>query len=301
MRAVWSFWSKPFGSTSRSWKSGLYHLLSWVVSVETARRHYPKTALFTDDEGARMLIDRIGLGFEHVSTELDALASHDPAWWILGKLYTYRAMTEPFIHIDTDVYLWQPLPERLLIAPVFAQNPEPLAAWNGWYKPEVFELVLRRIRGGWLPPEWAWYRSSGVNQRGECCGIVGGNRLDFINYYARMAIRVIEEPSNQPAWATLHGKQLHNALVEQYLLAACLDYHRSTPGSPYRDISIAYLFDDPGNAFNERSAERVGYTHLMDAKRDGELARRLETRVMRDYPEYHERCRKYAETMGSGS
>jgi hypothetical protein len=301
MRAVWSFWSKPFRSRTPFWKSDLHHLFSWVVSVETVKRYYPKTALFTDDEGARILIDGIGLEFECVSTELNALASQDPGWWTLGKLYAYRAMTEPFFHADSDVFLWKPLPKWLTAAPVFAQNPEPISELSSWYRPEVFDRALRPIEGAWLPREWAWYRTAGVGQRAECCGIVGGNRIDFINHYARIAIQLIEEPSNQPGWASLNDKVGHNILLEQYLLAACLDYHRSTPGSPYRDVSIAYLFDCLGAAYDELQAERVGFTHLMAAKRDGEVARRLEMRVMRDYPEYHERCRKYAEKMRSGS
>ena len=300
MRAVWSFWSKPFRATRAFWTSEMYHLCSWVVSVETARRHYPKTVLFTDDEGARMLIDRIGLGFESVSTGLNALASHDPGWWTLGKLYAYRAMTEPFIHVDNDVFLWKPLPEWLTGAPVFAQNPEPIFDSN-WYRPEAFDHALRSIDGGWLPTEWMWYRSAGLAQRAECCGIVGGNRVDFINHYARMGIQLIEEPSNQAAWASLNDKIGHNILLEQYLLTACLEHHRSTPGSPYRDVSIAYLFHSPGDSLDEEKARRLGYTHLWGAKQDGEMVRRLEQRVMRDYPEHYERCRRYAGTMGTGS
>ena len=256
MRAVWSFWSKPFRSRRPFWKSNLYHLFSWVVSVERARRYYPKTALFTDDEGARTLIDGIGLEFEQVSTELNALASHDPGWWALGKLYAYGAMREPFIHVDSDVFLWKPLPEWLTSAPVFAQNPEPIMGSTFWYRPEAFEEAIQPIPNGWLPKEWRWYRSANVGQRAECCGIVGGNRVNFLNYYARTGIRLIEEPSNQAGWASLEGKEGHNILLEQYLLAACLDYHRSTPGSPYRDIAIAYLFNSPGDAHHEGNAVR---------------------------------------------
>ena len=53
MRAVWSFWSKPFKERRQGyWTSTKHHLMAWVVSVETARKHYTKTSLFTDDEGA---------------------------------------------------------------------------------------------------------------------------------------------------------------------------------------------------------------------------------------------------------
>src|SRR5690349_4701476 len=114
MRAVWSFWTKPFRAYHRHlWTSPLHHLLAWVLSVETARAHYPRTALFTDEEGARLLIDGLKLEFTTVSTELARLQGESPDWWTLGKLWTYRAQSEPFIHIDSDVFLWKRLPPAL--------------------------------------------------------------------------------------------------------------------------------------------------------------------------------------------
>jgi hypothetical protein len=59
MKAVWSFWSKPFAAHRHAmWPSEKHHLCSWVLSVETARQHYPDTWLVTDNAGARMLMDQ---------------------------------------------------------------------------------------------------------------------------------------------------------------------------------------------------------------------------------------------------
>jgi hypothetical protein len=45
MRAVWSFWSKPFVLRGHEvWLSEQHHLFSWALSVMTARRHYRTTA-----------------------------------------------------------------------------------------------------------------------------------------------------------------------------------------------------------------------------------------------------------------
>jgi hypothetical protein len=96
LKAVWSFWSKPFEAHRRhSWPSVRHHLFAWVLSVETARRHYPETCLVTDAAGARLLVDEIGLPFKHVSTELNTLDQYNPDWWALGKVYAYRMQTEP--------------------------------------------------------------------------------------------------------------------------------------------------------------------------------------------------------------
>jgi hypothetical protein len=103
----------------------MHHLLSWVLSVCEAVRHYPDTCLVTDTEGARLLVDSLGLPFRHVDLRLDALhPACDDEWWVLGKLTAYAAQTAPFIHLDNDVVLWNALPSAVTAAPVFAQNPE---------------------------------------------------------------------------------------------------------------------------------------------------------------------------------
>lgn len=301
MRAIWSFWSKPFKTHHRlTWMSEKHHLFTWVLSTETARQHYPETSLITDDEGVKILIEGIGLEFNYVSTELNALERSDPGWWALGKIYAYRAQREPFIHIDNDVFLWKPLPKRMEYAPVFAQNPEHFSSGFSCYRPEDFEFVIKCVNG-WIPEEWVWYRSAGHAQRGECCGVVGGNRVDFINYYAELAIRLIEHPLNQPAWSHLADKMGNNILFEQYLLAACIEYHKSRPSSPYRDLDIEYMFNSWDDAHIPDNAAQAGYTHLIGgAKRNPVIAERLERRVMRDYPDYYERCVRYAEKIGVG-
>jgi hypothetical protein len=149
---------------------------------------------------------------------------------------------------------------------------------------------IRRF-GGWLPEEWHWY----VKQRGNgalCCGIFGGQELAFIRHYADRAIGIIRHPRNQPVWPALGVRD--NILVEQYFLAACLQYHQRGPISPHCAIEVGYLFDSSADAFDPDCAARAGYTHLIgDAKNNRHIAERLEHRLKSHYPEYYERCCAY--------
>jgi hypothetical protein len=292
MIAVWSFWSKPFQAVRRSaWLTERHHLMGWVLSLETARCHYPRTALFTDDDGARLLVDTIGLEFDSVSTGLNALAHHDPQWWALGKLWTYRAQDAPFVHIDNDVFLWNRLPEWVETAPVLAQNPEPFLGESA-YKPELIDYFIRTAGSGWLPEEWEWYRQQVGIPRGDCCGIFGGNATDFIRHYANQALRLVEDPRNRRGWAMFGDKSDHMILLEQYLLAACVEFHRNQD-SPFRDLRIKYLFASIEEAHHAGNAVRLGYTHLIaNAKRNEAVATRLEQRVARDYAEHYERINR---------
>jgi hypothetical protein len=295
LKAVWSFWSKPFLAHHHDvWRTDKHHLLAWVLSTQAARRHYPRTALYTDDAGARVLVDGIGLEIDQIETSLNVLCARDAEWWALGKLYAYRAQTEPFIHLDNDVFLWQPLDDYLELSPLVAQNPEYFIPGRSYYQPEAFERALDGKTRAWLPPEWQWYRASGRSQRAESCGVFGGHALGFIRHYAAQAIKLIEHGGNQAGWQRLSNKIGHNVLFEQYLLAACIEYHRDRADSPYRDIAINYVFASMDEAFDPQIAGRIGYTHLIaDAKRNPTLAERLEARVAADYPAQYQRCVDY--------
>lgn len=298
MRAVWSFWSAPYrGHYHRFWHSERHHLLSWVLSVGEASRHYPDTWLFTDSAGARVLVDSLELPFRHVDLRFDRLdlTSHDNEWWVLGKLTAYAAQTAPFLHLDNDVFLWSPLPAAMMAAPVFAQNPETFYFEDqSLYRLEAFLKGIERF-SGWLPEEWLWYVKHGGN-RALCCGIFGGHKLDFIRHYADHATEIIRHPRNQAVWPTLGVRD--NILVEQYFLAACLQYHQQGRASPYAGIDAAYLFGSSTDAFDPECATKAGYTHLIgDAKKNHHIAERLERRVQSDYPKYYERCLAYLERI----
>ncbi|MBL0011670.1 MAG: hypothetical protein IPP22_13260 [Nitrosomonas sp.] len=108
---------------------------------------------------------------------------------------------EPFIHIDSDVFLWKPLPVNSH-TPLFAQNPEYFDIGTSFYMPERIESLVNK-HGGWLPKEWIWYLSSGQQQKAESCGVGGGANTEFINYYSKRALETIEHSANTTLWATL--------------------------------------------------------------------------------------------------
>jgi Family of unknown function (DUF6734) len=296
MRAVWSFWSKPFRSHYGSaWGTPLNHSLAWVVSVLTAARHYPDTLLVTDSAGARMLVDQLGLPFAAVSTELDRLHRHDPGWWMLGKLVAYARQETPFVHIDTDAFLWKPLPDRLATAPVLAQHPEHYGPEQDIYRPQDVEHAFAET-GGIIPTEWQWARSQAPGLSAENCGILGGCDIGFLRHYAETALALVERPENAAGWMRHPHKWRFTYVVEQFLLSACIGYHRAHPHSPHQGVRCEYLFRSWDEARNPNHAAKAGYTHLMaDSKRAPDVMRRLAYRVRRDWPEYYRRCVRRAQ------
>jgi hypothetical protein len=297
MRAVWSFWSKPFTAhKGRIWREPRHHLLAWGLSLKLARQHFAATQLVTDSPGKAILVDRLGLEFDDVRVDLDAIRDADHGWWTLGKLTAYSLQETPFVHLDTDVFLWKALPPWLTSAPVLTQCPEIHPLDDPWCAPRQVESVFAR-HGLSLPVEWEWASSVHTNSFWEeNCGIMGGNRVDFLRYYAETAIRLIQDPAHRAAWAEVPDKGDLNMILEQYLLSACLEYHRIDPHSPYRGITVHHLFPSWSEAFNPHASARVGYTHLLgDAKSDPTVMARLEHRVVQIDPVFARHCERVAQ------
>ena len=79
-------------------------------------------------------------------------------------------------------------------------------------------------------------------------------------------------PRHAAAWAAVPDKASLNMTVEQFLLPACLDFHRFDPGSPHRGVYLRYLFPSTSAAFDPAQAARLGFTHLLaEAKQDAQV------------------------------
>ena len=188
------------------------------------------------------------------------------------------------------------LPTELTDAPVFAQSPEFFAQTcpDGWYRIADVEKYIAESNG-WLPEEWRWYSAQSHTLQASCCGILGGNHTNFLRYYADLAIRMVEHPKNQRAWACWPRLELGNMLVEQYLLNACSAFCAQMTPHRFGDVSIAYLFERSDSPFDADKAREKGYTHLLgSAKRDPSIVKMLEQRVRADFPHKYERCQRVA-------
>ena len=272
------------------WLTPYHAYLAWVLSVECARRHYPDTTLVTDDAGAELLLNQLGLKFTRVSLELNRLHDRDADWWALGKLHAYSIQTEPFIHIDADAFLWKRLPPELESAAVFAQSPETFDPDD----PETYYLARAVEQSiAWLPDEWRSYTAGRKALTASCCGILGGTRVDLITDYANLGIRVTRDERNAPGWATWGNRGVCNVLIEQMLVNAVVAHRRTSPQSPAdATLRIEYLFPGDGDPYDPVKATAAGYTHLIGwAKRNPELMADLEARVCAEFPELAERCR----------
>ena len=115
MKAIQTLWcgDRKLTESPFWWLHPEYNLMSWALSCMSLREQFGEVTLYTDSEGAKMLVDKLKLPYTEVVVNydgFDCLTCH----WALAKVRTYSLQTEPFLHIDGDIYLPRPLPDDVL-------------------------------------------------------------------------------------------------------------------------------------------------------------------------------------------
>lgn len=299
MKIIQSLWTKPLmldvqrGKVSGGWPSWDHYWASWVLSAWQAHITHGTVDLVTDRVGAQILVEELQLPFRHVSLALDDIPSTvHPALWAYGKVVAYEEHAqrgEPFMHIDSDVYLWKPLPDQVTIAAIAAQHYE----WAPHYPPfhDIYTRPRKTMRALMRHLPVAWTPHAG-DDHAINMGIFGGCDLDTIAEYCRQVRSFVEHPDNQPGWkliaepsgdgqgsaAGIRNVGWSNMLIEQQT-AYCVAHQRG--------VSMAMLFEKDAMDDIDAVGNTLGYTHVMGTKKqpiDSDFMQRLERRLRETYP-----------------
>ena len=281
MRIIQTFWTAgqdplhhPFG-----WPAAEYNLMSWAMSCISLREHYSDVVLYTDSAGKHLLIDTLRLPYTEVCTVLDDFNCL-PQHWALSKIKTYSMQTEPFIHVDGDVFITEPLPGRVMNAPLLAQNRE---IGTIYYRHMMDRILAHKdIR---LPD----YIDRGLREESVASynmGFFGGTGLDFIHRYCREVFRFMEENRmNDPGCP--HSKVDCNVFFEQVILAVMADREgREITGvldRPMKDEGYTR-----GEFCDLDHYDRHPFHHLLGGhKRNGQVVEALDRAMLRLHPELY--------------
>lgn len=221
------------------------------LSVFLVKKHYGECHLITDSLSRPYFED---VGFTSITTELDELSKVQTKNWALGKLYTCKLLAErgnPFCHLDYDVFLWSPLPEKLLKSEVFAQNVE-----NKVYDVYAFYLFEQHHKSKNFITQ---IPKRSDNPIAYNVGIFGGNNLNFIKKYAETGINFSLDKENFQCYSLMNAVQNQSipCISEQYCLAVC---------SEKDNIPITCLLKSSKEQDLELEATQLGYTHLVNHK-----------------------------------
>ena len=234
MKIVYSLWSKPRVMSAD-------HRVCLALSVLMARQHYDTVEMVTDSPGARLL-ERMGLEFSALRTDLDDL-DVPPAAWAAGKLVAYLRQEKPFIHVDHDVFLFRPLPERITSARLAAQSFEDRALYRKAMGHLPADLLSRLV----LPEDkWGAYNA----------GILGGTDVGLLQEYAARALYAIRTAG------PVHPVTM--TVFEQAFFARA---------AAEAGVKVETLLE------HDEDADDAGYCHLMCAKQRPDCMARVRRRL----------------------
>lgn len=240
------------------WTGGVRHkstnLDMWKLSTALAKKHYKEVHLITDTLGKDILKD---IPFTTVDTYLDNVPPFQKIW-ALGKIYAYQkaAQQGPFLHIDADVFLWKPLPKKLLTADVFTQSPD-FEIFNvfGDYNAQYDVGTLRQY-SEIIPESWTKHMNNlADNFYAYNMGIFGGKNTKAILDYCDFVLQMINDPRFTDLWNSTTTVELaKSCLLEQANLAIF---------AKENDLKVKTFMKDLEDSTN---VTYQAYTHLMTGK-----------------------------------
>lgn len=280
-RFVQSFWTinRSMLEHGFGWLNPECHLMSWVLSAHSLRANADELVLYTDSEGARILVDTLHLPYTDVVVCYDEL-NCPPVHWAIPKMLTYAKQERPFVHVDADLYLPSGLTEKNWNAPLLTQNQE---SGTPYYKKMMnFVLNQKPAFPAYLHEELAKESIGSYN-----AGVMGGTDIDFIQKYCEEAFKVIHDNGwMQRDCRTANVNQ--NLLFEQLLFYALVEKEGKKVSTLTDKImgDNQYTFDATCNFFRYDSAP---FIHLLGSyKRNVYVCNLMQKTLLLRYPEAYE-------------
>lgn len=213
VRIIQTFWSGGADPLTKSygWTHPEYNLMSWALSCCSLREHYDQVELYSDQRGYEVLIGKLHLPYTSVHVVLnDNLCL--PQHWAYAKIKTYSLQTEPFLHVDGDIYISHPFDKELFQANLVVQNEE---IGTAYYR-NMLDAILR-IPDVWFP-DYAREVLDDELLPSYNMGVFGGWDLEAVQDYCRESSDFLSRNGlNEPDNAASHVDC--NVFFEQMLFA----------------------------------------------------------------------------------
>jgi hypothetical protein len=279
LQPVQTFWIED----QQRWLSDKFSFISNALSAHMLKSKFGKATLYTDTQGADLLIGKLDLPYTDVVLSLNNWKDEFGDVWVLKKMMTYSQQSTPFIHVDSDAYLFAELSEVEHNAEILAQNmefdhPYYLEAVNGI---KTNFLYIPKFAGN-RPGEKIW----AVN-----AGLVGGNNVNFFKLLFEEAIIFLRR--NRRKLGKISGLAL-NTYIEQYMLKQLADS---------LNLKIKTIVDrDIGPSFDYHLHNFAGlpcgerFLHVLSYKRNPTICEFISQRLFLEAPQLYEKCLKISKT-----
>jgi len=192
-----------------------------MLSCHQLRKYYDQVELYTDEFGYHVLIEKLKLPYTKVHVVMDQLNELPGDLWSMAKLKAYELQEEPFLHVDGDIFIFEPFPEDLLSQELIAQNQE--FATDKYYRLRWNKIAEHLTH---IPPILMDFHQRKTDLAYNM-GIVGGKDIPFFQRYCQTAYNFVN--SNKTAWKDIEGLNF-NVFFEQVLFNSCVQAENKTVG-----------------------------------------------------------------------
>jgi hypothetical protein len=277
-RAVFSYFNpdESFSNKCGFTRFGDF-LFTTALALLTAKRLFKETYMYSSDWGID-LFKKLDFPVTVYNNKLNELKNRSRYFWAYGKLLDYCDQEVPFVHIDNDVFLWEPLPQRILQANLCFQSHEPFnLAGYSYYK-------LLKKPWSEAPVRPQKIVDNEVKDFAYNCGICGGHNLDFFQEWRECSAEYIFAPENQEIFFKKHAKVLihQNLFHEQYFAASLIKMHHLRK-------KVEVLDKDAMNI-----SKHLKYTHLWGTtKRDLPIMKNVWMRLEKEDPALYKRINEF--------
>ncbi len=286
MKLIHSFWTYPIRSKKEDkrnrlaggWPHTKYHYLSWILSCLLAKKQYGSIDLYTDDFGKKLLINDLELPYDNVHVALNELEKeYSPDLWTIGKTKTISLINEPFLHIDSDVYLFGKMNPDILKGSLICQNLTKNL--------DVYTDIFKSVRTLDFCPAY-FKRNRKEDLISINAGIIGGNDVKRIHEVTDEVFNFINV--NKNSIHRVDNSEL-TLLIDQYIYYCLFDKKE-----------ISCLFEHVSEIFTEvlkwhTIPQQSQYIHALGfSKKNPHTLSQLESRLAYHFPvEY----KKYAKKL----
>lgn len=273
-RAIYSLWLEPHHNLNVGFNSEEALIECMALSLHYSKKWFNEVALITTTSG-KNLVTKYNLPFDKITTDLDqGMAGIDLKHWAMGKIYACKIQREPFIHIDFDVILFSKLPDALLQKDAVFQSTE--GESRGVYGEMLdHDSIYYTNKPG-------WYNTKKILAYN--CGILGFNKLDFLEEWWNSALSYIDYLKIFPY---KRDSVLPMVICEQQFVGCLVNRYNYKVGQlrDHKKIEILtnkkseYWIDglcrfDPSDTsaffinrnrrlFEKAASDEIGYVHLL--------------------------------------
>lgn len=247
MNVFMSYWSIKEDSTF------IYNCNS--LSLYLAKKHYGNVHLVTDTNGKNALKS---LPFSSVITTLDSLIPNK--FWALGKIHTYKyaaSLKKRFFHLDSDLFLWEKLPNDIENSDVFFEEEEKSIMFNNQYLHII--PFLEKF------PKFNVLSDKIYNNKASTMCIVGGENFSFFEKYCNEVINISTNPLYYSFFEQYPELLTYSTVLEQFVFWSMLNKNKINYQSIYNSTDNTSL---------------MKYTHLGSAKSEKDIQKDIQDRVL---------------------